>query len=283
MVSEKLETYFCKHCRTPLFHENHLTTHQKGSHNFSYRRIRKSADSSSPKHCNSLFIDGNELPNWLYESLQEDEETNNIDSKISCLKCGKKLGNYNWSGGQCSCGTWISPAFNVPFSKVDVKEISWKKVEKLSKLSTKRESVLFEEDHNVDQDISGTNNDEGMKSLKEIFLEKAYSLKKKHENIISLYLKPEQNKYCSLTTPKGVEVTNLEEISARLNKSKMNLESVSEVIVQELCMKLEEMKKLPVSFCTKVELKFKSGKILEEIWWNLDQEKIVNLIRTRIQ
>ena len=41
------------------------------------------------------------------------------DGKIACPKCSTRVGNYNWSGMQCSCGAWITPAFQVIKSKVD--------------------------------------------------------------------------------------------------------------------------------------------------------------------
>ena len=46
-----------------------------------------------------------------------------IEGKLICpnAKCGGRLGNFNWSGSQCSCGSWVVPAIQVVASKVDRK------------------------------------------------------------------------------------------------------------------------------------------------------------------
>lgn len=46
-----------------------------------------------------------------------------IEGKLTCpnAKCGGRLGSFNWSGSQCSCGSWVVPAIQVVASKVDRK------------------------------------------------------------------------------------------------------------------------------------------------------------------
>eukprot|EP01052_Picozoa_sp_SAG31_P068706 SAG31_NODE_27515_length_425_cov_0.496933_1_plen_85_part_10 len=41
-----------------------------------------------------------------------------LKGKLNC-PCGAKLGSYNWSGAQCSCGAWVSPAFQINTVRVD--------------------------------------------------------------------------------------------------------------------------------------------------------------------
>lgn len=38
--------------------------------------------------------------------------------KFSCPKCNNRIGSYAWSGAQCACGTWVTPAVMVTLSKV---------------------------------------------------------------------------------------------------------------------------------------------------------------------
>jgi dual specificity phosphatase 12 len=42
-----------------------------------------------------------------------------VESKLQCVKCEARLGNFNWAGMQCSCGTWVNPAFQLHKSQVD--------------------------------------------------------------------------------------------------------------------------------------------------------------------
>ncbi|KAG0334779.1 dual specificity phosphatase 12 [Podila horticola] len=59
--------------------------------------------------CQSYFIEPVE---WI-------QELHGLEGKISCPKCDSKLGTFNWSGEQCSCGTWVTPAFMMHKGKVD--------------------------------------------------------------------------------------------------------------------------------------------------------------------
>lgn len=39
--------------------------------------------------------------------------------QLLCPKCGSKLGSFNWCGDQCSCGRWVTPAFQLHRNRVD--------------------------------------------------------------------------------------------------------------------------------------------------------------------
>ncbi|PRQ56542.1 putative phosphoric monoester hydrolase [Rosa chinensis] len=43
--------------------------------------------------------------------------------KLSCAHCEAHLGYFNWSGIQCSCGSWITPDFQLHRSRVDMGSI----------------------------------------------------------------------------------------------------------------------------------------------------------------
>jgi hypothetical protein len=42
-----------------------------------------------------------------------------VEGKLQCVKCEARLGNFNWSGMQCSCGAWVTPAFQLHKSRMD--------------------------------------------------------------------------------------------------------------------------------------------------------------------
>ncbi|OAV93069.1 hypothetical protein PTTG_27418 [Puccinia triticina 1-1 BBBD Race 1] len=54
---------------------------------------------------------------WMGNSLQG----GNLYGKLICpgLHCAAKLRSFDWAGSQCSCGAWITPAFQILRSKVD--------------------------------------------------------------------------------------------------------------------------------------------------------------------
>lgn len=102
--------YLCRTCRSVLFVESDLQDppHEISQHHFSHRKRNHTASA-----CQSYFL--NSLLDWMPES-----ET----GKISCYHCQSRLGHYKWSGNQCSCGTWVVPAIQIPKSKVDVVQVN---------------------------------------------------------------------------------------------------------------------------------------------------------------
>lgn len=101
--------YSCKRCRTVLFGEDDL---EDPPHTQSLHSFRKKAPSKSMKSkvCANHFL-ANPLP-WM-------NELNDMEGKLHCFKCDTKIGHYSWTGTQCSCGTWVTPAILIPLSKVD--------------------------------------------------------------------------------------------------------------------------------------------------------------------
>eukprot|EP00804_Cyclotella_cryptica_P012776 CCRYP_010549-RA/>CCRYP_010549-RA protein AED:0.12 eAED:0.08 QI:0/-1/0/1/-1/1/1/0/436 len=101
--------YACKRCRMVLFGEDDL---EDPPHTQSLHAFRKKAPSKSMqrKICANHFL-ANPLP-WM-------KELNDMEGKLHCFKCDTKIGHYSWTGAQCSCGTWVTPAIMIPMSKVD--------------------------------------------------------------------------------------------------------------------------------------------------------------------
>ncbi|KAL7566757.1 hypothetical protein ACA910_017805 [Epithemia clementina (nom. ined.)] len=108
--------YSCRRCRTILFGEDELEypPHSQAKHRFSARKMNHGGTPASNRNtssmCQSLFLqDG--AP-WM-------GDMSSFEGKFACPKCDTKLGTWDWSGSQCSCGTWVVPAIQVPKSKVD--------------------------------------------------------------------------------------------------------------------------------------------------------------------
>lgn len=101
--------YACRMCRQVLFGDDDLQDppHVPKSHMFNRRKDYGIPGSS----CQSYFL-GFGLT-WM-------GDTSPPEGKFGCPYCNAKLGNWKWAGAQCSCGTWVTPAIQVPGSKVDI-------------------------------------------------------------------------------------------------------------------------------------------------------------------
>eukprot|EP00055_Hartaetosiga_balthica_P005619 m.16740 g.16740 ORF g.16740 m.16740 type:complete len:320 (+) comp4662_c0_seq4:305-1264(+) len=106
-------TIKCKKCRRLLMLNLNLLSHEpgQGQLSFKYHRREPGMDVS----CSSLFCEPLEWMNGVCDG--------EVEGKILCPKCDFRLGTFNWSGGQCSCGGWITPCFQIQKSRVDVLEL----------------------------------------------------------------------------------------------------------------------------------------------------------------
>ena len=101
--------YACKRCRSVLFGVEDLEDppHAQSQHNFLKKRHKSGyAKGTCQNHC-------------LAQPLPWMNGCNEMEGRIHCFKCNTKLGHYSWTGAQCSCGTWVTPAIMIPCSKVD--------------------------------------------------------------------------------------------------------------------------------------------------------------------
>lgn len=108
------DVFTCRICRTILFGVGDLQNpaHEPSQHRFSYRKMNHGACSTSD-YCQSHFLQ--ESMSWMGDAIRNGCPM----GKFSCPFCDSKLGNWIWSGTQCSCGTWVVPAIQIPKSKVD--------------------------------------------------------------------------------------------------------------------------------------------------------------------
>uniref|UniRef100_A0A8C2ALN6 protein-tyrosine-phosphatase n=1 Tax=Cyprinus carpio TaxID=7962 RepID=A0A8C2ALN6_CYPCA len=111
--------YRCRKCRRTLFRHSSILSHSVGSgaSAFSHKKTRIMSDSEDQRQCTSHFI---EPVQWMEPAL-----LGVMDGQLLCPKCSSKLGSFNWYGEQCSCGRWVTPAFQMHKNRVDeIKHIS---------------------------------------------------------------------------------------------------------------------------------------------------------------
>lgn len=97
--------YNCKICHTIIFSKEDLETHTSQTS----KRFKNRGKAEAL--CTSIFVRRLE---WM-------THTDELDGKINCPNCSCKLGEYNWSGRQCSCGKFVTPAFQMHSSAVEKK------------------------------------------------------------------------------------------------------------------------------------------------------------------
>ena len=119
IVDPTKNRYLCRMCRTALFDESDLQDppHKVSQHQFSRRKMQHGTvviDVSITDHCQSYFLQ--DSIHWMGDDIHNGVS----EGKFNCPNCCTKIGTWIWSGTQCSCGTWVVPAIQIPKSKVDV-------------------------------------------------------------------------------------------------------------------------------------------------------------------
>ncbi|PNI48399.1 DUSP12 isoform 4 [Pan troglodytes] len=111
--------YKCRKCRRSLFRSSSILDHREGSGPiaFAHKRMTPSSMLTTGRQaqCTSYFI---EPVQWMESAL-----LGVMDGQLLCPKCSAKLGSFNWYGEQCSCGRWITPAFQIHKNRVDEMKI----------------------------------------------------------------------------------------------------------------------------------------------------------------
>ncbi|NXV71549.1 DUS12 phosphatase, partial [Atlantisia rogersi] len=107
--------YKCRKCRRALFRSSSILSHTEGSGPaaFAHKRITDPAQlaGGGREKCTSYFT---EPVQWMEPSL-----LGVMEGQLLCPKCASKLGSFSWRGEQCSCGRWVTPAFQIHKSRVD--------------------------------------------------------------------------------------------------------------------------------------------------------------------
>ena len=104
--------YRCQKCRVRLFSSDVLEAHEPGGGEQAFSRRQRSGGNGggggAEGACTSLFLQSDAA-----------EALSMVEGKLACPKCATRLGSFNWSGAQCSCGAWVTPAVQVVRSRVD--------------------------------------------------------------------------------------------------------------------------------------------------------------------
>ncbi|NWV76799.1 DUS12 phosphatase, partial [Dasyornis broadbenti] len=107
--------YRCRKCRRALFRSSSILSHAEGigPTAFAHKRITDTAQLSGNgrEKCTSYFT---EPVQWMEPAL-----LGVMEGQLLCPKCMSKLGSFSWRGDQCSCGRWVTPAFQIHKSRVD--------------------------------------------------------------------------------------------------------------------------------------------------------------------
>lgn len=111
----------CRRCGRLVARGGNLLPHRPGQgiDAFSWRKRHKmeaagaGSGSGSAGGCQNLFT---QPIAWM----QGVEDGVSTEGKLSCPRCEVKIGAFNWSGCQCGCGAWVTPAFYLQTGKVDV-------------------------------------------------------------------------------------------------------------------------------------------------------------------
>lgn len=105
--------YRCKKCRRMVATEEMVVPHERGGGQkcFKWKKRTHNEVENQPPECSSIFV---EPMKWM-ESLQD----GGVEDKIQCMGCKTRLGSFNWAGMQCSCGKWITPAFQLHKNRID--------------------------------------------------------------------------------------------------------------------------------------------------------------------
>eukprot|EP00123_Amoebidium_parasiticum_P022404 comp86682_c0_seq1/m.48487 comp86682_c0_seq1/g.48487 ORF comp86682_c0_seq1/g.48487 comp86682_c0_seq1/m.48487 type:complete len:296 (-) comp86682_c0_seq1:217-1104(-) len=108
------KVYRCKKCRRQLFIQRNTIEHESGKGQESFKWHKREDPIKAQQQlskCTSYFI---EPLKWMGPVV-----VGVLDGKLSCPKCDSRVGSFNWSGAQCSCGAWVTPAFEVHCKRVD--------------------------------------------------------------------------------------------------------------------------------------------------------------------
>ncbi|XP_044505579.1 dual specificity protein phosphatase 12-like isoform X1 [Mangifera indica] len=111
--------YRCKKCRRVVALQENVVEHVPGEGETAFEWHKRSFSNcfnkSDESECSSIFV---EPLRWM--TTVEDGA---LEGKLSCVHCEARLGYFNWSGIQCSCGSWITPAFQLHKSRVDISTV----------------------------------------------------------------------------------------------------------------------------------------------------------------
>ena len=105
--------YKCKKCRRNLIRSSSILSGacQEGKTKQFLSKNGKNRRPDPLAVCTSVYV---EPVAWMSELIQ-----GNNRGCLYCPKCSQKVGHFDWSGIQCSCGKWVSPAIQLQKKQMD--------------------------------------------------------------------------------------------------------------------------------------------------------------------
>lgn len=107
--------YRCRKCRARLFGEESLIT----IHHESITTETSSTNECWQKLSNILFIDEQNMDNWIREQIDSGEWTK---GRLICptVRCLARVGSFNFINGEfCHCGQYQLPSIQFNMAKLD--------------------------------------------------------------------------------------------------------------------------------------------------------------------
>lgn len=114
--------YTCRKCAAFLFDRAHVMHEGTQGHandgigvsdvKSRWRSTHGSISNGLGGTCSSVFIQ--EPPSWA-------GDLDGNEGRLVCPQCKSRVGSFSWSGLPCSCGKWVTPAFQFQLSKIDPK------------------------------------------------------------------------------------------------------------------------------------------------------------------
>ncbi|KAF6164109.1 hypothetical protein GIB67_017693, partial [Kingdonia uniflora] len=113
--------YCCKkHIRVVAAHDNvveHTPGEKERVFKWQKRKTRNSSIKTGNNECSLIFV---EPLQWM---TTVEEGVGVLEGKLYCVGCNARLGYFNWSGIQCSCGSWITPAFQLQQGRLQISKV----------------------------------------------------------------------------------------------------------------------------------------------------------------
>jgi len=108
------EMFRCRKCRKIVGTHANVFPHLPGQGQAAFKYRKQTRDVPVGTECTSLFL---EPLSWMNESGIAE---GNVEGKLMCNGCSSRIGSFAWSGEQCSCGAWVTPAFQLHKAKLDI-------------------------------------------------------------------------------------------------------------------------------------------------------------------
>lgn len=113
-MTERSTVYRCKKCRRVVARDENVIGHDAGGGESAFKHHKRGGKRGVTEErpvCTSIFVEPMQWMTTVEEGV--------VEGKLQCVKCEARLGNFNWSGMQCSCGAWVTPAFQLHKSRMD--------------------------------------------------------------------------------------------------------------------------------------------------------------------